>query len=133
MLEQRRTTNVLLLIIVVPLVFYLLKILSFIFIPLIFSMFIALLFLPLMRWLGRRNVPKIVSIIIVLLLVALGLKLGIELVQLSSKQILANNTEFLAKAELKTADLKIYLLDNFGIEIEQEHGIIGQLFEKENV
>lgn len=133
MLEQRRTTNVLLLIIVVPLVFYLLKILSFIFIPLIFSMFIALLFLPLMRWLGRRNVPKIVSIIIVLLLVALGLKLGIELVQLSSKQILANNTEFLSKAELKVSDVKVYLLDNFGIEIEQEHGIIGQLFVKENL
>ncbi|WP_178984286.1 AI-2E family transporter [Winogradskyella helgolandensis] len=133
MLEQRRTTNVLLLIIAVPLVFYLLKILSFIFIPLIFSMFIALLFLPLMRWLGRRNFPKVVSIIIVLLLVAVGLKLGIELVQLSSKEILANNTEFLSKAELKIADLKVYLLDNFGIEIEQEHGFLGQFFQKENL
>ena len=133
MLDQRRTTNVLLLIIVVPLVFYLLKILSFIFIPLIFSMFIALLFLPLMRWLGRRNIPKIFSIIIVLLLVAIGLKIGIELVQLSSRQILANNTEFLAKAELKLADLKVYLLDNFGIEFEQEHSFIGQFFQKENL
>ena len=133
MLDQRRTTNVLLLIIVVPLVFYLLKILSFIFIPLIFSMFIALLFLPLMRWLGRRRVPKFISIIIVLLLVALGLKLGIELVQLSSKQILANNTEFLSKAELKLSDLKIYLLDNFGIEFEQEHGFLGQFFQKDKL
>ncbi|QXP79386.1 MULTISPECIES: AI-2E family transporter [Winogradskyella] len=133
MLEERRTTNILLLIITVPLVFYLLKILSFIFIPLFFSMFIALLFLPLMRWLGRRNVPRVVSIIIVLLLVALGLKLGIELVQLSSKQILANNAEFLMKAEVKMADLKIYLLENFGIVVEQEHGILGQLFQKENL
>ena len=133
MLDQRRTTNVLLLIIVVPLVFYLLKILSFIFIPLIFSMFIALLFLPIMRWLGRRKVPKIISIVIVLLLVAILLKLGVELVQLSSKQILANNTEFLAKAEVKMADLKIYLFDNFGIEFEQEHSFIGQFFQKENL
>ncbi|MGJ8550538.1 AI-2E family transporter [Winogradskyella wichelsiae] len=133
MLEERRTTNILLLIITVPLVFYLLKILSFIFIPLFFSMFIALLFLPLMRWLGRRNVPRVVSIIIVLLLVALGLKLGIELVQLSSKQILANNTEFLMKAEVKMADLKVYLLDNFGIVVEQEHGLLGQFFQKENL
>ena len=133
MLDQRRTTNILLLIIVVPLVFYLLKILSFIFIPLIFSMFIALLFLPLMRWLGRRNVPKVVSIIIVLLLVTVLFILGVELVQLSSKQILANNTEFLAKAEVKLADLKIYLFDSFGIEIEQEHSFIGQFFQKENL
>ncbi|MDN3493315.1 AI-2E family transporter [Winogradskyella bathintestinalis] len=133
MLEQRRTTNILLLIIVVPLVFYLLKILSFIFIPLIFSMFIALLFLPLMRWLGRRRVPKFVSIIIVLLLVALGLKLGIELVQLSSRQILANNTEFLDKAELKLADLQLYLMDNFGIELEQKHGFLGQFFQNDKL
>ena len=92
MLEQRRTTNILLLIIVVPLVFYLLKILSFIFIPLIFSMFIALLFLPIMRWLGRRKIPKVVSIIIVLLLVAIGLKIGVELIQLSSNQSTTKKT-----------------------------------------
>lgn len=133
MLEKRRTTNILLLIIAVPLVFYLLKILSFIFIPLIFSMFIALLFLPLMRWLGRRRVPKFVSIIIVLLLVVGGLKIGFELVQLSSRQILANNTEFLAKAEVKIVDLKIYLSDNFGIVFEEDQNLIGQFFAKENL
>jgi predicted PurR-regulated permease PerM len=96
-------------------------------------MFIALLFLPLMRWLGRRKVPKFVSILIVLLLVAGGLKIGIELVQLSSKQILANNTEFLSKAEVKLTDLKLYLNDNFGIEFGQDKNIIGQLFAKENL
>lgn len=133
MLDQRRTTNILLLIIVIPLVFYLLKILSFIFIPLIFSMFIALLFLPLMRYLGRRKVPKFISIIIVLLLVAGGLKLGIELIQLSSKEILATKSEFFPKAEEKLADLKIYLSDSFGIELEQDKNILAQFFEKENL
>lgn len=133
MLDQRRTTNILLLIIVIPLVFYLLKILSFIFIPLTFSMFIALLFLPLMRNLGRRNVPKVVSIIVILLFVAVGLKIGVELIQLSSKQILGNDTEFFAKAEVKLADLKIYLFDNFGIEFQQNQNIIGQFFQKENL
>jgi AI-2 transport protein TqsA len=133
MLDQRRTTNVLLLIIVVPLVFYLLKILSFIFIPLIFSMFIALLFLPLMRWLGRRKVPKVISIIVVLLVVAGGLKIGVELVQLSSRQILGNNTEFFSKAEVKLADLKIYLSDNFGVEFEEDKNFFAQFFQKENL
>ena len=133
MLDQRRTTNFLLLIIVVPLVFYLLKILSFIFIPLIFSMFIALLFLPLMRWLGRRKIPKFLSIVIVLLLVAGVLKIGVELIQLSSKQVLGNNTAFFSKAEVKLTDLKVYLSDSFGIEFEQDKNFIAQFFQKENL
>ncbi len=133
MLDQRRTTNILLLIIAIPLVFYLLKILSFIFIPLIFSMFIALLFLPLMRYFGRRNIPKFLSVIIVLLLVTAGVMLGIELIQLSSKEILATKSEFFPKAEEKLVSLKLYLSDSFGIELEQDKNFLSQFFEKENL
>lgn len=133
MLDQRRTTNILLLIIVIPLVFYLLKVLSFIFIPLIFSMFIALLFLPIMRQLGRRKVPKFLSIIVVLLLVTVVVYLGVELIQLSSREILATKSEFLPKAEEKLADLKVYLSESFGIEFEQDKGFLAQFFEKENL
>ena len=133
MLNQRRTTNILLLTIAIPLIFYLLKILSFIFIPLIFSMFIALLFLPLMRWLGRRNIPKFISIIIVLLLVSGGLRLGVELIQLSSKEILATKSDFFPKAEAKLADLLFYLTDNFGIKIGEDQNIFSQFFQKENI
>ena len=133
MLNQRRTTNILLLIIVIPLVFYLLKVLSFIFIPLIFSMFIALLFLPLMRQLGRRKVPKFLSIIVVLLLVSACVYLGVELIQLSSKEILATKSDFFPKAEEKIADLKVYLSNSFGIEFEQDKNILAQFFEKENL
>ncbi|MFD1063585.1 AI-2E family transporter [Winogradskyella litorisediminis] len=133
MLNERRTTNILLLIIAVPVVFYLLKILSFIFIPLIASMFIALLFLPLMRWLSRRNVPKFVSIIIVLLLVGIGLKVGVELVKLSSKEILASNAEFLQKAEPKIENLKIYMSENFGMEFSDDKNILSNFFQGDNL
>ena len=133
MLNQRRTTNLLLLIIVIPLVFYLLKILSFIFIPLIFSMFIALLFLPLMRVLGRKKIPKFVSILIVLFIVAGGLKIGVELIQLSSKEILASNTDFFDKAEVKLLDLKAYLSENFAIEVETDKNVLAQFFQKDNI
>jgi AI-2 transport protein TqsA len=133
MLEQRRTTNILLLIIVVPLVFYLLKILSFIFIPLVFSMFIALLFLPLMRWLGKKNVPKFVSIIIVVLLIIGGLKIGVELIQLSSKQIMASESDFFTKAEIKLNDAKLYLEENFGFSFQENNNILVQFFQKENI
>lgn len=133
MLEQRRTTNILLLIIVVPLVFYLLKILSFIFIPLVFSMFIALLFLPLMRWLGKLKVPRFISIIIVVLLIFGGLKIGVELIQLSSKQIMASDSDFFAKAELKLSDAKFYLEDNFGITFQENKDILSQFFQKDSI
>ena len=133
MLEQRRTTNILLLIIVVPLVFYLLKILSFIFIPLVFSMFIALLFLPLMRWLGKLKVPRFISIIIVVLLIFGGLKIGVELIQLSSKQIMASDSDFFAKAELKLSDAKFYLENNFGITFRENKDILSQFFQKDSI
>ncbi|MCB0381968.1 MAG: AI-2E family transporter [Psychroserpens sp.] len=133
MLDQRRTTNTLLLFIVIPLVFYLLKLLSFIFIPLISSMFIALLFLPLMRWLSRRNVPRLVSIVVVILLIAIGVYIGVELVQLSSRQILSNNTGFFGKAEVKINDLMLYLQNEFGIVYDTESNILAQLFEKDNI
>tara|TARA_R100001369_G_scaffold76678_1_gene105870 strand:- start:1878 stop:2801 length:924 start_codon:yes stop_codon:yes gene_type:complete len=96
-------------------------------------MFIALLFLPLMRWLGRRKIPKFVSIIIVFLLVAGGLKIGVELIQLSSRQVLGSTTGFFSKAEVKLADVKIYLFDSFGIEIENDKNFLGQFFQKENL
>ncbi|MBO6607251.1 AI-2E family transporter [Psychroserpens sp.] len=133
MLDQRRTTNILLLVIVIPLIFYLLKLLSFIFIPLIASMFIALLFLPLMRWLGRRNVPRFVSILIVVALIVIGVMIGVELVQLSSRQILSNNEAFLGKAELKINDLMYYLQDKFGLDYNTEGNFFTQFLERENI
>jgi len=133
MLNKIRTTNILLLVIVIPLVFYLLKILSFIFIPLIFSMFIALLFLPLMRWLGKRKVPKVISVFIVFLLIIGGLNIGIELVQLSNKEIMATDAAFFNKAENKLNNLIFYIEDTFGVKLKQDKNLLSQLIEKENI
>ena len=133
MLSERRTTNILLLIIVIPILFYLLKVLSFIFIPLVFAMFIALLFLPVMRWLGKRRVPKILSIIIVILLIGIGLKAGVELIKLSSKQIMASDTAFFQKAEVKINDAALYLENTFGVEKQKDKNILSQFIQKENI
>jgi len=132
-MNNQRTTNVLLLIIVIPLVFYLLKILSFIFIPLIFSMFIALLFLPLMRWFGKKNLPKWVSIIIVILLIAGGLKIGAELVQISSREILSSETDFFVKAEEKFNMLLVTAQETFGFQIEDKRSVIKELIQTDNI
>jgi len=133
MIRERRTTNILLLALVVPLVFYILKVLSFIFIPLIFSMFLALLFLPLMRSLGRLKVPKLFSIIIVLLLVSLMLYAGVELIKLSTKQILASDSDFFVKAEDKLEVLAAYLYDNFGFTIPKNESVLSNLFKQDNL
>jgi len=133
MLEKRRTTNILLLFIVIPLVFYLLNILSFIFIPLISSMFIALLFLPLMRWLGKRNVPRLVSIIIVLAIIVLAVFAGVELVNLSSKQILANDADFFSKAEVKIDSLMVFFQDKFGLEYNEDESLLAQYFQTDSI
>ncbi len=133
MLNQTRTTNILLLIIVIPLVFYMLKILSFIFVPLVFSMFIALLFLPLMRWLTKRKVPKAVRILIVILFIFSGLLIGAELIHLSSRQIASADADFFVKAEDKITSSLAYLENVFGVELQKDKKILSQFVQKDNL
>ena len=104
-MDNLKTTNRLLLILVVPLVFYLTKVLSFILIPLVSSMFIALLFLPIMRFLRKKGISKIISIIIVMIIIFLGVRLGFELVKLSGQELLASDATFFDKAQNKINDL----------------------------
>lgn len=118
MLRERRTTNLLLLIIAIPVLFFMLKQLAFIFVPLFSSMFIALLFLPIMRWLNKRNVPKFVSVFIVILIVFVAIKLGIELIQLTSKEIVATKDGFLHNANIKLVEFSNYLETVFGLNIQ---------------
>ena len=115
-MKERRTTNILLLLIAIPIIFYVLDLLSFIFIPLILAMFIALLFLPLMRWLNKKNVPKTISLILVVLIIGLFLKTTGELVRLSSEEILSSENELFTKAESKLEALIIPFEDFFAIE-----------------
>ena len=132
-MNNRKTTNILLLIIAIPVVFYLLKILSFIFIPLIFSMFIALLFLPLMRWLNKRKVPKTLSILLVFLIIAGGLKIAAVLIQLTSNEIISSDAAFFDKIGEKFTSLIRMLEGFFGIENSENSFSVKDYFRKENI
>ena len=132
-IKDLKTTNKLLLIIVIPLIFYLLKLLSFIFIPLILSMFIALLLTPIMRLLLMIKVPKPISVFIVVLVVLGFLRLGGELVQLSSNEILSSDSQFFEKAETKLIDLVVSIEDVFGIERLENESVIKCNTNKKNV
>ncbi|SNR39683.1 AI-2E family transporter [Lutibacter flavus] len=123
-MNERRTTNILLLIIVIPLIFYLLKILSFILIPLVSSLFIALLFLPLMRWLTKRKIPNFISIIIILLIFIGAFLIGGEIIKLASKEIVQTQDAFLVKAQAKITDLAHLIEDFLGVQYIKEGNLI---------
>lgn len=123
-MNERKTTNMLLLLMLIPIIFYLLKILSFIFIPLVFSMFIALLFLPLMRWLRNKKIPKPLSITIVILIIAAVLKICGELIQLSSNEILSADNAFLETATIKLTKIIIIVESFFGVQRLGDENVI---------
>jgi len=132
-MNERRTTNILLLMLVIPLVFYLLKTLSFIFVPLISAMFITLLFLPLMRWLKKRGIPKIINIFIVIIIIAVFFKIAGELIQLSSREILATDNLFFDKAKVKLADLTRSLEGFFGVTFMQGEDNVKSFINRETL
>lgn len=132
-MRDTKTTNILLLIIVIPVVFYILKILSFIFIPLIFSMFIALMFLPLMRWLKNHRVPKPIGILLVILIIAAVLKGGGELVQLTSRELINADNAILEKAEEKLVLLIVTMEEFFGIERMEGGNVVLHYLQKSKV
>lgn len=131
-MKDLKTTNILLLLIVIPLVFYILKILSFIFIPLVLAMFIALLFLPLMRWLKKKNVRKPISISIVVAIIFGILKMGGKLIQISSNEILSADGMFFEKAGSKIIELIVAVEAFFGIERLQGETVIMHYFQENN-
>lgn len=132
-MKDTKTTNTLLLFIVIPLVFYLLKILSFIFIPLILSMFLALLLLPLMRWFRQKKIPKPVSILIVVLMVTGVLKICGVVIRLSSNEILSADNSFFEKAELKLVNLIVGIESFLGIERLQGENVLIYYFQSGNL
>jgi AI-2 transport protein TqsA len=127
-----KTTNTLLLIIVIPLVFYILQILSFIFIPLFLSMFIALMFLPFMRWMKKHSVPKFLRITIVIAIFAGVIIIGGEVIEIISKQILSADSELLNKAQVKLTNLIVSIENIFGIQRVEGGNVILHYLKKSN-
>lgn len=123
-MKDLKTTNTLLLIIVIPIVFYLLKVLSFIFIPLTFAMFLALMFVPFMRWINRKNIPKFVGILFVIIIIFTVLKVGGLVIKLSINEIVSAQGEFFEKAQHKIVDLVKNIESFFGIERLQNENMV---------
>ena len=119
-MRDLRTTNILLLVISVPVIFYLLKILSFIFIPLFASMFLALVFLPIMRGLQRKGVHKNLSLLIVIGIIVGSIFIGTEMIKLSGQEIAQTDQVFFNKANDKITSV-ILSVENY-LGMNKEHG-----------
>lgn len=109
----------LLLVFAVPFVLYLLSVLSIIFIPLVFALFGALLFMPLMRWFQRKNIPNFIGIIVVIIFISGGLKVGFEVIKLSGKELTSTNKDFYKKFDKKLNDIVTPLIGFLGIEAQE--------------
>lgn len=127
-----KTTNYLLLVIVIPIVFYLLQVLNFVFIPLFASMFISFLFLPLMRWLKKKKVPQIINIVLVISIIVGFLQIAIRLVKLTSNEILSANSQFFEKAQVKLVALFSNIESLLGFEGLEFQSVFNNFFQNDN-
>lgn len=115
-MRDLRTTNILLLLVAVPIVFFILKTLKFIFIPLLASMFIALLFLPLMRKMTRWGIPKFMNVIVTFIILIGVFYVGAKIIEISGNEIIASQDEVMEKAEVKLKSLFTSVEESFNME-----------------
>lgn len=132
-MHKTRTTNILLLLLVIPVLFYLLKLLSFIFIPLVFSMFTALMFLPITRWFKKLKISKTLSISAVILLIVGIMKLGGMLFKLASKEILSVDSTMITRIQIKLTEAISLLESFFGLERLPGENIVAHYFTEFNL
>jgi predicted PurR-regulated permease PerM len=95
-------------------------------------MFIALMFLPIKRWLNRKGVPHFLSVFIVVLIIVGILKGGGELIQLTTKEILADKTLF-KEIETKIVDIILVIEEFFGIQRIEEGNVILHYLQKSSL
>lgn len=115
-LNTHAITNKLLLLIAVPLIFYIFKILNFIFVPLFGALLVALLFLPVMRWFSKKNVNPIVSISLIISFISLLVLSIFLLMRLSAQEILSVDAAFWDSIMVNLNRVLIPVMEILGIE-----------------
>lgn len=131
-ISDLKTTNRLLLILAIPLVFYIIKELSFIFTPLIFSFFIALLFIPLLRWFHKKGLNKILALITIVLIIGSVLMAAIKVIDLTGQEIIDGKEELYYELDKKVGVLLEPYTEVLGIETKDNQSTIKSiLFSKQ--
>ncbi|WP_258540760.1 AI-2E family transporter [Parvicella tangerina] len=97
----------------IPLAFYVLSLLKFIFIPLFAAIFVSVLFMPLVRKMAEKNIPGWLSIIVCVGIIISLMFLGIQVIKISSGEIINADPEFLATAEQRFEDVSVAITKYF--------------------
>ncbi len=116
-MNSTRLTNLLLLTISIPVCVMVVKWLDFIFLPLLFAMFITLLFIPSLRRLKKRGVHKVFRLLLALLVIVLGGYALFQLLSLSSREILATKDVFMQQLQVRISELDAFSTDTFGFSV----------------
>ncbi|MBL0767011.1 AI-2E family transporter [Marivirga atlantica] len=122
-----RTTNRLLFILALPVLFYSLQLLSFIFVPLFFAFFLALLFSPLMRWFTKNRIPKTFSLALVIAIIVLVFFSCFKVIQLSGQQMSRDRGALSVKFEEKVEKLVNPFSNTLGIEKSESEGVLEEI------
>jgi len=132
-LNNQSTTNKLLLILVLPVIFYSLQLLSFIFIPLMFAIFIALLFTPMMRWMKKRTVPQFIALgTVILILTLIGFS-TFKVIQLSGKQIEEGKDDIFRKLDNKVEEVVTPFSEFLGLDPTKGESTIKSILKSEKI
>ena len=123
----------LLIIIVVPLILYLLNILSFVFIPFVFGLFMALLFSPLIRWLKKVKVPDFIGIIIALIIVSIAIGGTFKVVKLTSHELTSVNDDFINQLDERLNEVAKPIVEFMNINTHNGETDLKALFHNEKI
>ena len=132
-IDSIRFTNKILLIFAVVLALYILKVLSFIFVPLAFACFFSIMFLPFMRWATRKRLPKYFSLIIVMVMIVVVMLGSFKVLELSGSEILEGRAEMYQRLDDKLGRAVEPYVQLFEIDVKKDDGLIKGLVHSSDV
>lgn len=97
--RQLKQIKRLLIMMSIPLAFYVLSLLKFIFIPLFAAIFVSVLFMPLVRKMAEKNIPGWLSISVCVGIIVTLMFLGIQVIKFSASEITHADASFISTAE----------------------------------
>lgn len=112
--------KVALIIIASVVVLFVLRLFSFIFIPLFLALFIAMLLLPVLNWFESKKIPNWLGIIIIAVISIVFIAINVKLIQNTSTELLHSKDEILAEANHKINPLITKVQHYLGVITEAE-------------
>ena len=131
--QELKQIKKLLILLMVPFALYLLNLLKIIFIPLVFALFGALLFMPLMRWLNKKGVHNVFGILLVIAIIIGGLKITYEVIALSGQELTSAGADFREKFDEKLHVIIEPVMNLAGIHPEEGQSDIGAIMNNKQI